>query len=222
MNMQSFGLTGRKYRPNYVGAINAMTPFLPQKKALKDEAAYRTKTLDFEKRRLDTETRFSQDTLDANKKAADTSAMIGMGQLGVSAYQGRKRDEGLKEVLSGGGGKEVSGTVTPTAMGKDGGAVKDYDMAAGAGPSSSAVGKTDFWSGLKGGAKNYGNIISSSLVGGTVGAGLGEKYVPIGGKKEKRIIGGAATAGALSYLSSGDPYTAGLSAIFGGALGWST
>ena len=223
MNVQSYGTTGRKYRPNYVGAINAMTPYLPRKKELADLEAYRNKTLGLETRRLDTETGFVEDTLEANKKASDTASMIGLGQLGVSAYQGRKRDEGLKEVLSGGGGgKDVSGTVTPdlaTAGTGYRGDLGGEGIVPGTTPTPA---KTGFWSGLKGGASNWGNIAASSLVGGTVGAGLGEKYVPIGGRKEKRIIGGAVTAGGMSYLSSGDPYTAALSAIFGGALGWST
>ena len=227
-NMQSYGLTGRIRKPDYVGVINANALYLPKKKELADLEAYRTKTLDFENRRLTAEQQLAKDTLEANKKSTDTSNLIGLGQLGVSSYQGAQRDKKLDEIISGSGsGKEVAGTVTPTSPTAGTGDIGDtnpfgpsaenYGGGKSIGSISENAGKTDFMFGLKGGASNWGNIISSSLVGGTVGAGLGEK---VGGKNTiSRAIGGGVTAGALSYLSSGDPYTAGLSAIFGTALG---
>ena len=218
---QYYGLTGRKIRPNYVEAINASTKYLPREKALKDEEDYRTKSLNLQTKRIDEETRLAQDAIDANREASDRSAMIGLGQLGVSTYQGAQRDKKLDEILSGGGDKTATGTVTPEVVASDKGSIggEKYDMAAGLKPSDTAPAKTDFWSGFKSGASKWGPIATGAIVGGTAGADLGKKWVPIGGEKEKRIIGGAATAGALSYLASGDPYTAAISAIFGGGLG---
>ena len=218
INMQPYAVTGRKYRPNYVDIINTERAYLPRRKELKDLEEYRNKTLGLEATRIANETQMARDTLEANKKSSDTSAMIGLGQLGASAYQGRTRDEKLSAMLGeGGSGKDVSGAVTPAVVSdKSFGALGGEDFI----PGKTDASFTDnVWSGLKGGAKNWGSIASGALVGGTVGAGLGEKYVPFGGQKERRAIGGAATAGALSYLSSGDPYSAAISALFGGAFG---
>ena len=214
MNTQAFGLTGRKIRPDYVGVINTNAQYLPRKKELADLEAYRNKTLDLETRRLSADEQLSRDTLEANKKSSDTANLIGVGQLGVSTYMGAQRDKKLDEIIAGGGGggKTAPGSVAPEM--KTG--TEGWDDIS---PSTTAPApaKTDLWSGLKGGASNWGTIASSSLVGGTVGAGLGEKV--LGKNTSSRVIGGAVTSGALSYLSSGDPYTAALSAIFGGALG---
>jgi len=221
INMQPYAVTGRKYRPNYVDIINTERAYLPRRKELKDLEEYRNKTLGLEATRIANETQMARDTLEANKKSSDTSAMIGLGQLGASAYQGRTRDEKLSAMLGKGGGKDVPGSVVPTvgpsSSGTPGIGQGDYGGTVGEGGPGTTM--DSVWSGLKGGAKNWGSIASGALVGGTVGAGLGEKYVPFGGQKERRAIGGAATAGALSYLSSGDPYSAAISALFGGAFG---
>jgi len=232
MDPQTYALTGKRRKPDYVGVINANTPYLPRKKELADLEAYRSRTLDLETRRLKSEEQLARDALEANKKATDTSSLIGLGQLGISTYTGAERNKKLNEIIAGSGvdtGKTVAGTVAPTAPTAGTGDIGDTNPF---GPSASGdsfgggkaigsisenAGKTDFWSGLGKGASNWGNIASSSLVGGTVGAGLGEKI--FGKNTSSRVIGGAAVAGGLSYLSSGDPYTAGLSAIFGGTLG---
>lgn len=219
INMQQYAVTGRRYRPNYVDIIEAEKRYLPQRKALRDEQIYRDKNFALSERELAEDTRLGREALEANQKASDTSALIGLGQLGTSAYQGRTRDAKLSALLAegGGGGKDVTGVVAPTVSPTN---YPENSISPGAGVGTEGLKPTDgIWSGIKGGAKNWGSIASGALVGGTVGAGLGEKYVPFGGKAERRTIGGAATAGALSYLSSGDPWTAGISAIFGGAIG---
>lgn len=234
MNLQNYALTGRKTRPDYVGVINANLGYLPRKKELADTEEYRKnllaleeKGLDIDEQRIANETQLAKDALEANKKSSDTANLIGLGQLGASTYMGAKKNKEVKKILDvasgGGGGKSVTGTV-PSSYGESdakigaGGYAADVATTP-AVPTAAAPKTTDFWSGVKGGAKDIGTIAASSLVGGALGRQLGEKYVPIGGQKEKRIIGGAATAGALSYLSSGDPYTAGISALLGGAFG---
>lgn len=231
INPQTYGLTGgpgRKYRPNYVDIIEARKKFLPQKKALADEENYRNRSFALDERTLEENARIARETLEANKKSADTSSLIGLGQLAITSKQGFDKDKKLNDIISGGGGgKGATGTVTPTSPTAGTGDIGDtnpfgpsadnYGGGKAIGSISENAGKTDYWSGLKGGASNWGNITSSSLVGGTVGAGLGEKV--FGKNTSSRVIGGAVTAGALSYLSSGDPYTAALSAIFGGSLG---
>uniref|UniRef100_A0A6M3JG40 Uncharacterized protein n=1 Tax=viral metagenome TaxID=1070528 RepID=A0A6M3JG40_9ZZZZ len=230
-NLQASGITaGRIRRPDYVGVINANTAYLPKKKELADLETYRNRTLDLGNKNLDLETirvaedqRLARDTLEANKKSSDTANLVGLGQLGVSSFQGAQRDKKLDEIIAGSGGggsKAVTGTVAPEPVESvSGSGPQQFDEPYKAGGASvaTAAPKTDFWSGLKGGASNWGNIASSTLVGGTVGAGLGEKV--LGKNASSRVIGGAVTAGGLSYLSSGDPYTAAISAIFGGALG---
>lgn len=221
--MQYYGLTGRKYKPDYVGVINANTRYLPAKKSLADEEAYRKRSLDLTSRSIDQSNQLGRDVLEQNQKSADTSALIGLGQLGYSAKTGRARDEKLLNMLEGGGGTEKapSGTAAPeTVSGMQGvDTAKDTIMDPGTYATPTVAAKPGgFMSGLTQGASNWGDIGMSSLVGGTVGAGLGEKYVPFGGRSTRRAIGGAATSGLLSYLSSGDPYTAGISALLGGGL----
>ena len=224
MALQYYGSTGRKYKPDYVGVINANRALLPTIKSLKDEENYRNRLYSLETNRLSQNEQLAKDQLKSSEKASDTSALIGLGQLGYNARAGRLREEGLKQTLSGGetAGK-APGTVQPTVTPEAGGSPLTFDEPYKGGGGAAAVadaGKsTDFLSGLKTGASNWGDIAMGAAVGGTVGAGLGEKYVPIGGTREKRIIGGAATSGLLSYLSSGDPYTAGISALFGGSIG---
>ena len=214
--MQAYAVTGRRYRPDYVGLIEAKRRYLPEKKRISDEAEYRKNIL-----ALETESQgLARERLEADEKASTMSSAIGLGQLGLESHYGLKRDTKLAEILEGGGGK-VEGAVVPDVSG---GTVKDawggeYDFSGGVKGVSGAVAdtsKTGFWSGLKTGASKWGPIAASSLTGGTVGAELGEKFI---GGKEGRIIGGGVAAGGLGYLASGDPYTAGISMIFGGLLG---
>lgn len=231
---QFYGLSGRKIKPDYVGVVNAGARNLPAQKAIEDEEAYRTKTLAdteayrnksfaLEADRMAREEKLARDTLEANEKASEKSNLIGLGQLGLSAYQGNKRDNALKEVLTGGSSGKTSGSVTPTVSG-DSTSQSSFDAeqnslspdsggSMGLGTSSGS----GIWEGIKGGASNYGDIAMGTLAGATIGSKLGEKYID--DTDLGRAAGAALTSGALSYLSSGNLYTAAISSIFGGALG---
>ena len=209
-NLQSFGLTGRRSRPDFVGSINARTPFLGTKKRLEDEEEFRNRTLALQAKRIASEEGLARDRLEAGKKASTTASAIGLGEVGLSSFLGRRRDEKLAEIISGGGGR-AEGAATPSGDFEfgGGGGFGDFD-----GITESSGG---FIPSLTKGAKNFGSIFASSITGGTAGAVLGER---IGGENTlSRVAGGAITSGALGYLASGDPYTAGLSALFGGIIG---
>ena len=75
MNMHQYGITGRLRRPDNVGAIEAMRPYLAYKKEQSDLADYREKTLALEK-----------DRIDAEEKANTRASIIGLGKLGAESY----------------------------------------------------------------------------------------------------------------------------------------
>jgi len=216
---QIYGLSGRSVKPNYVAAVNSGVAGLGKRKEIADTEDYRKKTLALEAERMAQNESLARDMLDAREKETEQSNVIGLGQLGYKAYQGRQRDNALKEVLSGGGGTDKSGgSLTPSFSGED--TMKASDEAfTSETPSSFGLGSksSGVWEGIKGGASNWGDIAMGSLAGATIGANLGEKY--ISKNDTGRAIGGAVTSGALSYLSSGNPYTSAISALFGGALG---
>ncbi len=135
---------------------------------------------------------FARQQADYKRRAGDRASAIGLGNLFMKASQGRQRDKA--------GGFFGLG-------GKDGGGGPRYADDAGGG----------FYSNLKEGASNIGPIASSTLAGGTVGARLTSRFIddtPVA-----RGFGGAAASGMLNYAQTGNVYSAGLSAIFGGLLG---
>ena len=215
---QIYGLSGRSIKPNYVAAVNSGVAGLGKRKEIADTEEYRKKTLALEAEKMAQNESLARDMLDAQEKETEQSNVIGLGQLGYKAYQGRQRDTALKEVLTGGGGTDKSGgSLSPSFSGND--TMKASDEAfTSETPSSFGLGSkaSGIWEGVKGGASNWGDIAMGTGVGATLGASLGEKY--ISKNDTGRAIGGAVTAGALSYLSSGNPYTAALSSIFGGGL----
>lgn len=218
--MQYYGLTGRKIKPDYVGVVNAGTKYLPQKKELADTEEYRNKMLALDAESLAQNERFAKDTLKAREKETEQSTLIGLGQLGMKANQGRTRDAALKEVLTGGGGGKAPGAISPDVSGSTSSAlIPDGDntrVSSNYGLGGASKAGNGIWEGLKGGASNWGDIAMGTMAGATVGAKLGEKY--ISKNDTGRAIGGAVTSGALSYLSSGNLYTSAISSIFGGAL----
>ena len=226
-NLQFYGLTGRKTKPNYVDIINAQTPYLSRKKAIKDEEAYRNKVLALQESELSQTSVLARERLEAEKKASTRAMGIGLGQLGIETYTGRKRDQELKAIIEGATGGKGAATTTPSkaayglsdAYDASGNFAADIGDKLNIKPSFfSKEGITDV-SSWKAGLSKWGPIAVGALTGGTVGAELGEKFLPFGGERERRIIGGAATAGGLSYLASGDPYTAAISTLLGGAFG---
>ena len=221
MNLQSFGLTGRKIRPDYVGAINANASYLPRKKALADEEAYRDKTLALETDRLRRETELANKQLENQVEGENKSSVIGLGQLAYETKAGMNRDKKLTAMLDGGGGKGVAGAVTAEPMAGELGdpnpmGVDKVASGTSIGSISEGAGGKGFWSGVKGGLSDWGTVASSSLAGGVVGGDLGAKA--FGDNTFSRVAGGAVASGLLGYLASSDPYTAGLSAIFGGSI----
>ena len=233
--MQYYGLTGRKIKPDYVGVLNAGARNLPAQKQIADEEAYRTKTLAdteayrdksfaLEADRMAQEEKLARDTLKANEKESENATYIGLGQLGVSAFQGRKRDAALKEAITGGGSSgKTSGSVAPTVSGDTSAGGKESLIPDGDNTRTGTMGlgsstpSTGVWEGIKGGASNWGDIAAGTLAGATVGSKLGEKLID--DTDLGRAAGAALTSGALSYMSSGNLYTAAISSIFGGALG---
>ena len=217
-NMQAYGLTGRKIRPNYVDVINSDVKYLPQKKALKDEQDYRNRSLALTEENMRLNEGLAKDQLDYRKGEDTKASVVGLGQLALETDRGFKKDKALTAMLEGGGGKATGG-VEPAVMGdKSLGALGGEDFVPGKTDASflSKEGLTNA-EGWKQGASNWGPIIGSSLTGGTVGADLAAKA--FGDNTATRVLGGAATSGLLSYLASGDPYTAAISFLGGGAVG---
>lgn len=202
MSLQAYGLTGRKRKQDYVGEIEARRPYLAYKKEQADTEAYRNKVLALQ-----------SDKIKADEKAATRASVIGLGQLGMSTYFGKKRDDALEEIISGSGKDVVKGAVAPTLSGAD-------PTGTGPGMVPMELGGTaktpGFMSSLKSGASNWGTIAGSSLSGGAAGGELAARF--FGDNTLTRAAGGAVVAGGLGYLASGDPYTAGISALFGGGI----
>jgi len=189
---------------------------LPRKKALADEEKYRGDVLGLQRLQMDESRRFSEDQLNEQERQGTISSAVGLGNLALSAKQGADRTKSTKEILDvvhGGGGTAQSGTIKPEID-----IAKDTVMEPGSYATPTVTGgSTDFLTGLKEGASKWGDIATGALAGGAIGSELASKA--FGKNTTTKVLGGAAGAGLLSYLSSGDPYTAGISAIFGGTLG---
>ena len=199
--MQAYGLTGRRYSPNYVSMIEAERRYLPEKYRLREEKAYRDKSL-----------RLAEDRLEAEKDAATKSQLIGLGNLGLSTYMGMKRDKGVRDLIenTGFGAGEATPSATPSAgTGKPGsfGPSSEY------GPTATQEVGSNVFGSLK---SNWLPIAGTAVAGGPIGGELAAKY--FGDNTITRAIGGGVVAGGLGYLSTGDPYAAGISALFGGGL----
>lgn len=69
---------------------------------------------------------------------------------------------------------------------------------------------------------NYMPILGGGLAGGTLGASLGQSYIPWGGKNERGMWGGLLGGGLSSYyMSGGDPWSTVLGGLLGGGLSFS-
>jgi len=212
MPTQAYGVSGRRpRRKNFVDIINARLDAgtLARKKDIADTAAHRDQILSLERESLAETSRFNREQLQQSKDAATRSALIGLGQAGLAAQKTGRENSAIRKIIEGTGGGEGPGAKGAIGAAKIGGAT---DTGSGVRSMLTKDGITNI-SNWKTGASNWGDILSGTLAGGTAGAQVGEK-IGIG-----RVAGGALASGALSYLSSGDPYTAAISFGLGGALG---
>jgi len=216
---QFSAVIGRRIRPKYVDMINAQTPYLYGKYRLREDKAFRDKEFALEEEKFESDTAFSAQELEEQKKQAKRANLLGIGNLGVMYGMMSKKNKVLKDIYeSSGPAKDtiapaVPNAATKTALAETGKAAvaetPKFFSGAGAGTTSNWVSPAKTW-----------QPYAAGLTGATVGADLGEKYVPIGGKKEKRIIGGTVVGGGLGYmLSGGNPYAAAISAVIGGGGG---
>lgn len=207
MASQTYALTGKKRPTAYLDILNAEVPTLATKKSIADEKVYRDKTLALEAQRQEDHRRISAEELDHAKKAAKTSTLVGLGQMGAAAHFGAKRDKQLLDTINSGGKSKGGNPGTALTGGGTGGAAPTTEA-----PeflSKEGAGDVSNW---KEGAKNWGDL-AAGLGASVIGAELGDQ-LGIG-----RTAGGAAAGGLVSYLSSGDPYTATINAVLGGVLG---
>jgi len=233
MASQFFATKGMRPKYNYVDAINAQTPYLPQQFQEKQTQANKEREFAQGEKELRMNEKFMADTLKLQKKQqkqgeSDSSLadMLGIGQLGVSAYMAYdaskkggtsaitgKPVDAAKSVIKGTGGAMQSG-------GKQGlvSTAKDWikpNQAVGD-IAKAPIGET------------MGNLkdavsLGSTLVPGAIGYGAGKLIGKKSNKKKKlkSSLGGAAAGAATNYLTSGgDLYKTAIGALSGGGGGF--
>ena len=217
---QMSAVTGIRKKPRYRDIIEAQTPFLPAKYQLKQEEKYRGESLALERDRLAKEEELGLQALEEQEKQAKTSTAIGLGQLGVTGYFAHKQNKALGGL---GGGKEVAKTPwlsksQKTTIATPGETFARYKTTPGFFSKEGLFGET--------GKAGWGQAATSwapyagGATGALIGPKLGEKYLPGGSKKTKRVLGGAITgAGAGALFSGGDPYSTAISMFIGGIGG---
>lgn len=205
-------VSGRHLRPDYVGAINEQATNLPAVYAQRERAAYQDRMIAAEEERLRRETQLARDRLAFERDQAQKGNLIGVGNVGLQYVMNRKaKAAGVNDVINAEGAVK---TGTPAGLDSGSGAATTtanagFFSAAGAGDVGNWVSA----------AKDWGAWGMSALTGATVGADLGEEYIPFGGKKERRAMGGAAAGAAMGYLATGSPYVAAIAGILGGLGG---
>ena len=182
-------VTGRKMRPRYTESINAMTPYLPNIYALKNQNQYQDELIDLENQKLEQTERLAAEENDLTRKALKQqkkdartgtylTALSTAGELGLGAL----KYKGLKDIASqvggGGTGKVDLGTGLAGPIGPDkvvsdvaGGSTREGLL----GSISESLGKGATWKGA-GVGTIAGNLfggddpVKSALIGGGVSA----------------------------------------------------
>lgn len=203
-------VTGRRIRPRYAERINAMTPYLPNIYAQKQQSEYQDKLISLENKKLaqterlaEEENRLAEKSIKQQKKDARTgtylSALSTVGQLGIGGLKWKT----LADALAGGGGGTTPAVGSSIPGGIDLG-IGTGGMDAGAGGGlmggiTGALGKSGTWAGAG--------------VGTLAGSMLGGKDAWKGA-----LIGGGAGA-FTNWLSGGDLTSMIMSGMLGGIGG---
>lgn len=102
-------VTGRKLRPGYVSAINAMVPYLPQQYAQEKADEYQDELYDLREEELALQEqglrrseKFAEENLDEQKKQAQAANKLALANLGVATGLGLAREYGLPGLSPGG------------------------------------------------------------------------------------------------------------------------
>ena len=200
-------VTGRHLRPRYTDRINAMTPYLPDIYAQKEETRVNDELISLENQRIAQterlaaeENRLTEKGIKEQKKSARKGMyMTGLATAGQLGIEGLKY-KGLKDILSGGGGVDNSGGTTGVGGSLVGSGLKSVGTGGMNGPSGTGFsgGVTDSlksgstWAGagvgtLAGNLFGGGDPVKSGLIG--AGAGAFTSWLSGGGLVDS-IIGG--------------------------------
>lgn len=242
---QLSAVTGRRARSTLADQINAQTPYLTSLYSLKNQQDYYDNQTALAEEELaqqelaqEQENALAQQSLaltkeqmEQNKKQQKTENALGLAGLGATAGFGAlKYSDDIKQALgtvgdaaSSAAGKAVLSN-SPYGVNSEG-VANGYDaMSFTSGGAGSSGGFYDSLSDIGSNswkALSSANTLLSGALGATLGTKLGEEVIPIGGKTEKKVAGGALT-GALSGLlsSGGDVYSTAISGIIGGLGGF--
>jgi hypothetical protein len=214
MASQFFATKGLRPKYNYVDAINAQTPYLPQQYQAKQNQEMAEKEFAANEKYMADTLKFQEKGLATRKKDSKLANLIGLGGLGASAYfasEASKKSPGLS-----------AATGSPVEVAKD--IAKSPLSEVGKIESPGIIKSAADW--LKPNPLDSGSLFSgvtpgNILLGGGTGmvagslAGKGKK------KKLKSSLAGAGAGAVASYIGSGgDLYKTAVGGLSGGAGGY--
>jgi len=109
MASQLYGVSGKKFNPNYTAIINSQAQYLPALYRQKKEDELAKRGLDLQERAINTNQELSAEALAEQKRQAKLSNYLGLGNLavkgGLGAYQASDTVKDTVDKFLGGGAK---------------------------------------------------------------------------------------------------------------------